>query len=130
MEWFTDNRYRGVYYTSKIFNGYQYKTEILVEHSDKTLKYWVSVSSGKKRRDLDIFESKESKSLGGLRALLWAKEAMYDFTNYYSYRVYDRKEYICIGWSDSRRRDIYQRLLKEGFVLTREWGKKILMKKL
>ena len=80
--------------------------------------------------EIDIFEDKENKSLGGIRALFWIKEAMYDFPEFYSNYVDGRNQYICIGWADSRRRDIYARLQKEGFTFTMEWGKKVLMKKL
>jgi hypothetical protein len=55
---------------------------------------------------------------------------MYDFPEYYKNRVYQRKEYICIGWSDKRRRDIYERLLKDGFTFEMEYNRKILRKKL
>jgi hypothetical protein len=70
--------------------------------------------------------------LGGLRALLYIKEAMYDFPTYYKNRVNTSnfKEYLMIGWSDSRRRDIYKRLEKEGFQFGTYEGKKVLMKKL
>ena len=92
--------------------------------------YWVHVSSGKKRKEFEIFEEKESKSLGGIRALFWVREAMYDFPKYFSNRVRNRTEYLCIGWADSRRRNIYQRLEKEGFLFMVDNGNKILMKKL
>lgn len=130
MEWTKDKDYTNTYHTTKKFNGYQYNVFIIVEDNTKSVKYWVSVSSGKKRVEFEIFEDKENKSLGGIRALFWIKEAMYDFPKFYSKRVDGRNEYICIGWADSRRRDIYARLQKEGFTFTMEWNKKVLMKKL
>ena len=130
MEWIKDKDYTNTYYTTKKFNGYQYNVFIVVEDNTKSVKYWVSVSSGKKRAEFEIFEDKENKSLGGIRALFWIKEAMYNFPEFYSKRVDGRNQYICIGWADSRRRDIYARLQKEGFTFTMEWGKKVLMKKL
>jgi hypothetical protein len=41
----------------------------------------------------------------------------------------NKKQYICVAWADSRRRDIYQRLVKEGFIFTMDDGEKILMKR-
>lgn len=35
-----------------------------------------------------------------------------------------------ISWSDSRRRDIYKRLEKDGFRFTLDEGKKVLMKRI
>lgn len=130
MEWHKDKRYTNIYYTSKKFNGYQYNVVITLETTDKSVKYYVSVSSGKKRKEFEIFEEKENKSFGGIRSLLWIKEAMYDFPNFYAQYVENRNEYLCIGWSDSRRRDIYERLKKENFIFMQEAGRKILMKKL
>ena len=129
MDWlkYSEN----TWYTTKKFNDYQYNVFIVVEDNyNKSVKYWVSVSSGKKRAEFEIFEDKENKSLGGIRALFWIKEAMYNFPEFYSKRVGGRNQYICIGWADSRRRDIYARLQKEGFTFTMEWNKKVLMKKL
>ena len=130
MEWIKDKKYTNLYYISKQFNGFQYNAVMTLEESDKSVKYWFSISSGKKRKDFEIFEEKASKSLGGIRALFWIKEAMYDFPKYFSNRVRGRTEYLMIGWADSRRRNIYQRLEKEGFQFMVDNGNKILMKKL
>ena len=130
MEWIKDKKYTNLYYISKQFNGFQYNAVMTLEESDKSVKYWFSISSGKKRKDFEIFEEKASKSLGGIRALFWIKEAMYDFPKYFSNRVRGRTEYLMIGWADSRRRNIYQRLEKEGFLFMVDNGNKILMKKL
>ena len=130
MEWIKDPKYTNVWYTTKKFGKYQYNVLVIPEQTDKSIKYWISVSSGKKRKEFEIFEDKASKSLGGIRALFWIKEAMYDFPKYFSNRVGSRAEYLMIGWADSRRRNIYQRLEKEGFLFMVDNGNKILMKKL
>ena len=130
MEWIKDPKYTNVWYTTKKFGKYQYNVLVIPEQTDKTIKYWVHASSGKKRKEFEIFEEKASKSLGGIRALFWIKEAMYDFPKYFSNRVRNRTEYLMIGWADSRRRNIYQRLEKEGFLFMVDNGNKILMKKL
>jgi hypothetical protein len=132
MEWTKDKNYTNVWVTTKKFNGYQYNVIIIPEQTNKSIKYWIHVSSGKKRKEFEIFEDKENKSLGGIRALFWIKEAMYDFPKFYADRrnIKELNTYICIGWADSRRRNIYQRLEKEGFRFSMEDGKKILSKKL
>jgi hypothetical protein len=67
------------------------------------------VSSGKRGKDFLIFGSKDSKSSGGIRALIWLRDAMFQvFGN-----PLKKQQYLVIAWSDSRRRDIYQRLIKE-----------------
>jgi len=132
MDWIKDPQYTNTYYTTKKFNGYQYNVLIITEETDKSFKYWIHVSSGKKRKEFEIFEDKENKSLGGIRALFWIKEAMFDFYNYITKRrsLDNKAVYICVGWADNRRRNIYQRLEKEGFKFSMENGKKILIKRL
>lgn len=132
MEWIKDSQYTNTYYTTETFNGYQYNALVIIEETHKSIKYWFHVSSGKKRKEFEIFEDKENKSLGGLRALFWVKDAMYDFPKYFSSRrnLKNKKVYVCIGWADTRRRNIYARLQKEGFQFMIEGGRKILIKKL
>lgn len=132
MEWTKDPQYINTYYTTEKFNGYQYNVIVITEETDKSIKYWIHASSGKKRREFEIFEDKENKSLGGIKALFWIKDAMLDFPRYFSERrnLWGKTVYLMIGWSDSRRRNIYQRLEKEGFRFGTYEGKKILIKKL
>lgn len=132
MNWIKDPKYINTYYTTEKFNGYQYNCLVIVEETDKSIKYWIHASSGKKRKEFEIFEDKENKSLGGIRALFFIKEAMFDFPRYFKERrsVGNKTCYLCVGWADNRRRNIYQRLEKEGFQFMIERGQKILMKKL
>ena len=137
MEWNKLEKYQDCFYTSKEFNGYTYNVVISVEKSDKSIKYFVAVSSGKKRKEFDIFEEKLNKSFGGIRALFWIREAVYDFPFFHTNSPYGRglvqgkNCYLCVGWADSRRKKIYQRYLeKDGFVLMRDNNYNILMKKL
>lgn len=132
MDWMKDKNYTNVWITTKNFNGYQYNVIVIPDITDKTIKYWIHASSGKKRKEFEIFEDKKNKSLGGIRALFFIRDAMYDFPKFYAEKrgISRLKAYICIGWSDSRRRNIYQRLEKEDFQFANHEGKKILMKKL
>lgn len=121
---------RNIYSISKYFHIYQYKITVWVDESDKSLKYWFGVSSGNKRKDLEVFEEKDKKSYGGLKALLWVKNSIFEFPIFYKNYVCGRKEYICISWADSRRRDIYERLVRYGFRFQTINGEKTLIKKL
>ena len=60
---------------------------------------------------------------------MWVKEADWNFPKFYG-NPGSKKQYICILWSDSRRRDIYSRLEKYGFTFVFEGGQKILRKSL
>lgn len=128
-EWHKINTHE--YEIHQVFNGYIYLLNIVVEENWKSFKYWIAAGSGKKKKDLRVFEERFSKSFGGLTALLWIKEKMMEFPEFYENKYYKPKNsYICIHWADSRRRDIYQRLEKEGFKFFTEHGVKILRKKL
>jgi hypothetical protein len=131
MSWSKVEGYLNVYAISEVFNGFQYNVVMTLGESDKTVKYWVSISSGKKRKDFEVFEEKANKSFGGLKALFWIKSAVFSFSEFFKPRLNGRQEYICVGWADARRRDIYENYLKrEGFTFAMEFGNKILMKKL
>jgi len=132
MEWIEDSDYY-LWYTEEVFEGYTYRLSMSVHESSKSIKFWVGASSGKKRKDKNIYHDKENKSLGGIKSLFWIKRMMYEFPIYYT-KMYpwkaNKTKYICVGWADNRRRDIYQRLQKEGFQFIIDEGRKILMKKL
>lgn len=131
MNWERDAVYKNEYICTKYFNGYKYIVIITVENKSKSTLFWVATSSGKKRSQIEEFENKKDKSFGGMKALLWVKEAMLSFPNYFKniYEVDDIKTYICISWTDSRRRDIYERLSRDGFNFMQVDGKKTLVKK-
>lgn len=131
MSWIKHKDYANVFYVTRQFNHCTYVVSITVEDSVKSLKFWVAASSGKKRKDLVVFEEKESKSDGGLKALIWIKNQMLNFPQYYKekYNTKDTNLYICISWSDSRRRNIYERLLEDGFKFQIIHNNKTLIKK-
>ena len=117
MDWYKDAERNDTFLCHRYFGKYKYLVEIWVEETTNSLRFWVAVSSGKKRKELDIFEDKDTKSLGGIRALIWVKNAFLSFPEFYNenYHCDGFKVYICIRWSDNKRRDIYSRLEKEGF---------------
>lgn len=133
MNWVKDDRYSNVYTCSEYFDKYKYTVEIMWEERSKSIRFWVGLSSGKKRKDLEIFEQKSNKSLGGIKSLIWAKKTMLQFPEFFkkNYRTEDIKLFICIMWSDNRRRKIYERLLKkDNFYFMSIDGKKTLIKEI
>ncbi len=131
MEWERDTRYEGYYYFKKeTFNDFVYYLEAYVEYTFKKETYWFALSSGKKRKELDIYIEKERKSKGGLQALIWAKKEILDFPEFIG-NPFRKSRYIAIRWADNRRRDIYARtLLKEGFQFQIIEREKVLIKKI
>ncbi|MFT6125746.1 MAG: hypothetical protein ACJAVA_000187 [Flavobacteriaceae bacterium] len=117
MDWYKDIDCNNTFLCHRYFGKYKYLVEIWVEETTNSLRFWAAVSSGKKRKELMVFEDKSTKSLGGIKALLWVKNAILNFPEYYDENYYCEgfKVYICIRWSDNKRRDIYSRLEKEGF---------------
>lgn len=130
MCWIKDNKYTNVYYQTKMFDKYKYNIFITLEETDKSLKYWIAISSGKKRKEFDIFEEKENKSLVGIKPLFWIKNEILEFPKYYTKGMTNKSQYICITWADNRRRNIYQRLEREGFKFMNIGGEKCLVKKI
>lgn len=128
MEWKRSKEYKDIYYTSEVFNGCTYMVTVYVEDMfHKSIRFWFGASSGKKRKNLEVFEEKRDKSTGGIKALIWIKNSMLSFPEYYSHNE-DKKQFICIQWSDNRRRNIYKRLEREGFYFMQIDGQKTLIK--
>ena len=92
----------------------------------KDNRVWFLMSSGNKRKYIDIFEEKDYKSKAGVSGLIWARDAMLTFTNQYPKLGITK---LCLGASDSRRWRIYKaKLNKYGFFQERYEGKMILVK--
>jgi len=129
-DWAASIEDQELYYTKSLeFNGTTYKLRIWVEQL-KTNRFWIGVSSGKKRKELDIFEDKPNKSMGGMKALIWIKKEVLTFPEFFKTTHYyvGKRQYICIAWADSRRRNIYQRLEKDGFKFQIIDKEKVLIK--
>jgi len=132
-EWDRDKDFVNVYYCLKKFEDCFYKIVVFVEENNKTIKYYIGATSGKKKKDLEIFEAKDNKSNGGLKALIWLKNKLLEFPSFYADKIgvdKTKTQYILVRWADNRRRNIYQRLEKEGFYFMIDSNYKYLIKKL
>lgn len=135
-EWELDEQYIDTWFICKKFGTCNYKLTVYVEVLNKSVKYNIGLSSGRKRSDLDIYENKDVKSDGGISALLWAVNTAMSFpelfkekrSNFISKKI--KNHYLCINWADSRRRDIYARLNKYGFKFMNFNNEKTLIKKI
>ena len=104
------------HFTELYVNEVKYRMEFLIDLTLNSTKIYTSISSGKKRKLLNIFEEKIEKSFNGLKPLIIAKKIMYEFGEYYKKEWINYGDvFLCIQWSDNRRKNIYSRLLKEGF---------------
>ena len=81
--WVKSKIWLNTYEKTKNFNGYTYRVSIIVEETRKSLKFWASISSGKKREDLEVYEEKDVKSKGGIKALIWCKNTILEFPKEY-----------------------------------------------
>lgn len=130
MNWTEDKQYRDIFSTYKYFGDYKYVVTVYCNYFSKSIHFEFGASSGKKRKELDVFGNKENKSFGGMKALLWIKEAILSFPSWYTeiYNTDNMKLYICIEWSDTKRKNIYSRLTKEGFRFQTIVGERKLIK--
>ena len=132
LKWTKDLDFEDTYYKIKKYGNTFYKIEIFLCTYSKSAKVWASVSSGKKRKHLESFEENNYSRDGGIKALVWCKEEILSIFKFieHIYNIEGLNKYICIGWSDSKRRNVYSRLEKEGFYFMVEDRLKILMKKI
>lgn len=121
-----------VYFKLNKFNNTFYKFRVEIEFTDKTIKAYISASSGRKRKDLEIFEPRSEKPKGGIKALMWLKKELYELPKFLKdqFKVENFRVYICVGWINSQRRRVYSRLEKEGYLMTKDKFGFILMKEI
>lgn len=112
------NKIDGIITACMIVNQIKY-----VMQFDQYGDQWiVFISSGRKRRELDVFEDKESKSGNGWEIVKWAVECIKQFPE---------KGLMTIYPADARRKRIYSRfLLPLGFRYNRYDGNMCYMKRL
>ena len=96
----------------------------------KPMYYNVWLSIEHKRKNI---ENTEGKITGkdGVKSLLWAKKRLIEFEDIVKEDYKDKEIYICIGWYDNKRRNVYERGLKNlGYEYKVIFNKKYLIKKI
>lgn len=104
---FREDKEQEIVFATTIINNIKYR----IQFHDHYVCWYVSLSSGKKRRELDIYEDKLNKSRNSWQVVKWVLSAIDQFPY---------KGRIIIHWADKRRKVIYGRfLLRIGFKLTK-----------
>lgn len=107
---------------NKIFINVAYKTKIekqtlLIEFSgypsaDGTYINWnVFIVVYTKRKEIDNHFQKSTGNIG-LKGLFMAKEILHQFEDYLRDHYWRENHNILVGWDDNRRRNIYERGLR------------------
>ncbi|AFF28212.1 gp214 [Sphingomonas phage PAU] len=88
---------------------------------DPYMNCYVSLSSGRKRKQLSIYEDKPEKNSCGIEILIWTKEAMLDFPIWFNDRHINKLNSMLVTGSDTRRFKIYKRyLIPHGFYTQKQ----------
>lgn len=131
-DWERDIKADDTFYKINKFNNTYYKISFTIYYFNKSIKVYIGATSGLKRKHLEDYEVNDYPRDGGIKALLWIKEEIKNLPSFLSeyYILSDRDMYICINWVDAKRRNVYSRLIKEGFRFMVDSGEKTLMKKI
>ena len=115
-------RFLDGYETKFDLNGITYYVMFSVFNNDT---YSVMLSSGKKRRELKIFEEKKSKSFNGIEVLI----KILNIVNIEFPKFYNSDLTLVVFWADNKRRRVYKRLENYGWRLNRVDGNLCYLKK-
>ena len=89
------------------------------------MRFSIFLSSGKKRRELRVFEEKESISFNGIKVLL----KILNIINVEFPKFYNSDVSLAVFWADTKRRRVYKRLENYGWRLSRVDGNLYYLKK-
>ena len=103
-------------------NGITYYIIFLYINSDT---YSVLLSSGKKRKELKIFEEKKNISFNGYEVLI----KVFNIVNTEFPKFYNSNLTLVVFWADTKRRRVYKRLENYGWRLSRVEGNLCYLKK-
>ena len=115
-------RFLDGYETKFEWNGITYYVMFSVFNNDT---YGVMLSSGKKRRELKIFEEKKGKSFNGIEVLI----KILNIVNIEFPKFYNSDLTSVVFWADTKRRRVYKRLENYGWRLSRVDGNLCYLKK-
>lgn len=105
-------RFLDGYETKFEWNGITYYIMFSIFNNDT---YSVMLSSGKKRKELKIFEEKKNISFNGYEVLL----KILNIINVEFPKFYNSNLTLAVFWADSKRRRVYKRLENYGWKLCR-----------
>ena len=115
-------RFLDGYETKFEWNGITYYIIFLYINSDT---YSVMLSSGKKRKELKIFEEKKNISFNGYEVLT----KVFNIVNIEFPKFYNSNLTLVVFWADTKRRRVYKRLENYGWRLSRVEGNLCYLKK-
>lgn len=129
-----EEEYINSYSTTFKINNSFYKISFFPRYKNKSVRYYIGVTSGIKRKEL-LLESieKYNKSTGGIKALIEIKKCIIYFienvNDIDSYFKEYTKAYIIVNWENNRLRNIYISKLKSlNFYISNDLGNKCLTK--
>ena len=115
-------RFLDGYETKFDWNGITYYVMFSVFNNDT---YSVMLSSGKKRKELKIFEEKKNISFNGYEVLT----KVFNIVNIEFPKFYNSNLTLVVFWADTKRRRVYKRLENYGWRLSRVDGNLCYLKK-
>ena len=115
-------RFLDGYETKFDWNGITYYVMFSVFNNDT---YSVLLSSGKKRKELKIFEEKKNISFNGYEVLT----KVFSIVNTEFPKFYNSDITLVVFWADTKRRRVYKRLENYGWRLSRVDGNLCYLKK-
>ena len=115
-------RFLDGYETKFDWNGITYYIIFLYINNDT---YSVLLSSGKKRKELKIFEEKKNISFNGYEVLT----KVFSIVNTEFPKFYNSDITLVVFWADTKRRRVYKRLENYGWRLSRVDGNLCYLKK-
>ena len=116
------SRFLDGYETKFEWNGITYYVMFSVFNNDT---YSVMLSSGKKRKELKIFEEKKNISFNGYEVLI----KVFNIVNTEFPKFYNSNLTLAVFWADTKRRRVYKRLENYGWRLSRVEGNLCYLKK-
>ena len=115
-------RFLDGYETKFEWNGVTYYIMFSSFNNDT---YSVMLSSGKKRKELKIFEQKKNISFNGYEVLT----KVFNIVNIEFPKFYNSDVTLAVFWADTKRRRVYKRLENYGWRLSRVDGNLCYLKK-
>ena len=128
----------GYYSSCKLKNNQTATIFFLEDYSNRDVTYCIAFAISSKRKNIkewisgerDVLTNKQTGK-SGVEGLLWAKKQIGGFEEFIVKKKHTGKVIMQVGWTDNRRRNIYERYLgRIGYKIGYRWGCKCLYKQL